>query len=77
MPRDDTRAALARTRQAADTSAQPFRTSAGRDELGRITVDLHEHYRPFKAACALEGRKMNEVVRELVAQWVAEHPLGT
>ncbi len=33
----------------------------------------------FKATCALEGRDMSEVLRELIEQWLEEHenPLPT
>ena len=33
----------------------------------------------FKATCALEGRDMSEVLRELIEQWLQEHenPLPT
>jgi len=27
----------------------------------------------FKATCALEGRDMSEVLRELIEQWLEEH----
>ncbi len=27
----------------------------------------------FKATCALEGRDMSEVLRELIEQWLQEH----
>jgi hypothetical protein len=76
---DSTRAALSRTRgTAAAKSGQPFNTGASSSgEKGRITVDLGtDLYRQFKASAALQGRQMNEVVRELVTAWLVEHPLG-
>ena len=77
VPREATRAALLRTKQPADKVAPAFSpglsTSA---EKGRITVDLGpELYRRFKAATAWDGRKMNDIVRELVSSWVDAHPI--
>jgi ParG len=76
-PREATRAALLRTKQSVEKPAPVFSpglsTSA---EKGRITVDLGpELYRRFKAATAWDGRKMNDIVRELVTSWADSHPI--
>jgi ParG len=76
-PREATRAALLRTKQSAGKPVPAFSpglsTSA---EKGRITVDLGpELYRRFKATSAWDGRKMNDIVRELVSSWVEAHPI--
>jgi hypothetical protein len=78
-PRDATRAALARTRDAATRSSQPFHTAMSTSgEKGRITVDLGpDLYRNFNTATAWHDRKMNDVVRELVTAWLKDHPLDT
>jgi len=73
----DARAALARTRDASSRNAQPFTTAMSTSgEKGRITVDLGpDRYRQFKTSAAWHDRKMNDVVRDLVDAWLAEHPL--
>ena len=78
-PHDATRAALARTRDAATRSTRPFHTAMSTSgEKGRITVDLGpDLYRNFKTATAWHDRKMNDVVRELVTAWLKDHPLDT
>lgn len=78
-PHNATRAALARTRDAAPRSTQPFHTGASTSaEKGRITVDLGpDLYRSFKTTAAWHDRKMNDVVRELVTAWLEDHPLDT
>lgn len=76
-PRESTRAALARTREAVNRTPQPFSTGLTTSgEKGRITVDLGaDRYRKFKTSAAWHDRKMNDVVRDLVDAWLAEHPL--
>jgi hypothetical protein len=73
-----TRAALARAAASADKKPQPFNTAASSgSDKGRITVDLGaELYRNFKTSCAWHDKQMNEVVRELVAAWFEDHPIG-
>ena len=74
MPRKPaTLAALTRTKETAARSPQPFSSSAAKGGTGRITIDLYEQARPFKAACAAEGLKMSDVIRELVAKWTEAH----
>ncbi len=68
-----TLAALTRTKETAARSPQPFSSSAAKGGTGRITIDLYEQARPFKAACAAEGLKMSDVIRELVAKWTEAH----
>jgi len=78
-PRDTTRAALARTKDSAAKEAQPFNTASATTSgaKGRITVDLGpELYRKLKTSAAWHDRKMNDVVRDLVQQWIADHPVS-
>lgn len=75
MPPRNTAAALARTRDQAGTG-QPFRTgTTSVAEKGRITVDLGpDLYRDLKRSATWHERKLADIVRELVSQWVADHP---
>lgn len=72
-PPRNTAAALARTR---DQGGQPFRTaSTSVAEKGRITIDLGpDLYRDLKRSATWHERKLADVVRELVGEWVASHP---
>lgn len=75
-PRESTRAALSRTKTAADRAASPFTTGSSSADKGRITVDLGpDLYRLFRTGTAWHSRKMNDVVRELVTAWLEEHPI--
>ncbi len=80
MAARDTKAALAKAAQARtrDTE-QPFNTAATNSAgtgKGRITVDLGpDVYRRLKMRAAGYDKMMNEIIRELVEGWIAEHPL--
>jgi hypothetical protein len=75
LPRNTT-AALKRTRDQAAAAPKPFNTgTTSVAEKGRITVDLGPGlYRDLKRSATWHERKMNDIVRELVAGWVKDHP---
>jgi hypothetical protein len=72
-----TKAALESTRSVTVTRSSPFQTGIGSAEKGRVTIDLgSDAYRAFKTATSWHGEQMSDVIRDLVSQWVAEHPVG-
>jgi hypothetical protein len=77
MASKDMRKALEATRTVTVTRTAPFNTgisTAG--EKGRITVDLGpDLYRSLKTTTSWHGEQMSDVIRDLVSQWVAEHPI--
>jgi hypothetical protein len=73
-----TKAALEGTREVTTTRRSPFQTGiASSAEKGRVTIDLGpDLYRSLKTATSWHGEQMSDVIRDLVSQWVAEHPVG-
>lgn len=69
--RDQTRSALGRA-ASGERPVVAFRQQATTGK-GRITIDLGEDLaRRFKGMCGMEGRKMNDVLRELVGEWLRQ-----